>query len=369
MIRWRWMVARRLVFYGVLAIVASGCWSDDRRGGVFTEDQLARLREQFAPLVATPACTTDERCLVMRRFGQELFFDPRYSGTGDVACSTCHDPTTWYADGRRENAVSWGAGEWTRRNTISLVNSTLKPAGTFSWTGLSTASDVILSIAWPRAMLTDASTVGQRILADDRCRAAYEGVFGAPATNEQVGKDAVTALELYMTDLVSLDSPFDRFIAGDDGAMGEAAIRGFGIFVGKGMCIECHRGPQFSDGSFRVTGVPQRGAHAPTFDSGREGTGAFLTAPLRNITRTAPYMHDGSLASLEEVVEFYRWGGGVTDFPKDPLMEPLEITDVEAHDLIAFLTALEGTPLPDALTRAPDYVGCSLAPVQPGAVP
>jgi cytochrome c peroxidase len=116
--------------------------------------------------------------------------------------------------------------------------------------------------------------------------------------------------------------------------------------------MECHRGSLFSDFKPHVTGVEQRGEHAPVTDGGHAGTGAFVTPALRNVGETGPYMHDGSLETLADVIWFYRQGGAATGYvgTKDPLIQPLEITDDEARDLEAFLGTLTGTPIDPTLT-------------------
>jgi hypothetical protein len=147
-----------------------------------------------------------------------------------------------------------------------------------------------------------------------------------------------------MRRLISLDSPFDRFIRGDDTALDEAQTRGFALFVGRAMCAECHRGGMFTDYTPHVTGVPDD-------DPGYANTGAFFTPALRHVDKTGPYMHDGSLRTLAEVVDFYRWGGRASGYvgDKDPLMVPLDITDDDAKDLEAFLHALTGEDISEAL--------------------
>jgi cytochrome c peroxidase len=347
-------------YWWVCVLGLASCWSStELAGDSLTPEQLAALRTRFATPEVSDVCPLSSNtilpgnCPQAAELGHALFFDPSLSSTGKVSCATCHDPAHWYADGRTENAVSLGDSAWTKRNTISVVNLGLKPVGTFSWVGLPVPADVITQIALPKAMAATPQHVSDAIAQDPGHLAAYEALFGTR------GSDAVAvtylaslALEAYMRSLTSIDSPFDRFVAGDDGAMSQPAIRGFGVFVGRGMCIECHRGPLLSDGSFHVTGVPQEGAHAPLVDTGRDQTGMFLTAGLRNIEQTAPYMHDGSLATLAEVVDFYRWGGGISGYPKDRFMEPLEIDDRDASDLVAFLRSLTGSPI-DATLSAP----------------
>lgn len=334
----------------VFALLFAGCWTDD-----FSTTRDVALREQFA-LPAYDACLPSLRrdvCDAAASLGRALFFEPALSGTGAVACTTCHDPKGAFVDTRTENAVSFGTAKWTAHNTISVVNIGLKydfgDGAPFTWTGqcqdrpcLSPGA-VIQDIALPRAMASSPQIVGNLM------RTLYTGEYMAAFTDPMsddtvIQRNVLTALDAYMRRLVSVNAPFD-------GVLGPAAQRGFELFVGRAMCVECHRGPLFSDFRPHVTGVAQTGAHAPTTDFGIAGTGAFLTPPLRNVASTAPYMHDGSLRTLDEVVDFYRWGGATSGFvgTKDSLMQPLDIDDNDAHDLVAFLQALSGKPVDPSL--------------------
>lgn len=195
------------------------------------------------------------------------------------------------------------------------------------------------------------------------------------------------ALAAYLRKHVSRDAPFDRFVAGDAQAMSASARRGFKVFAGKGRCASCHSGPHFSDDRFHALGVPQTGAHVPAVDTGRFGDlppllasgfngagsysdapdagaaklaglaqdpsmlGQFRTKSLRGLTASAPYMHSGQLATLEDVVELYDDGGGdvVDGGVRDALLQPLHLTADEKADLVAFLHALDGAPVDAAL--------------------
>ncbi len=203
------------------------------------------------------------------------------------------------------------------------------------------------------------------------------------------------SLAAYMRLLVSRNSAFDRYVGGDLTAINAQAKRGLKLFVGKAACNACHSGPTFSDEKFHNTGVPQVGAHvlgAPDFDVGRFGgidvyrdwdfkaqgpysddrtvkrdsipvagqvdvklKGAFRTKGIRNAAMTAPYMHTGHIATLKEVVQFYNSGGGSKDFAgtKDPLMKPLNLTDAEVDDLVAFMQSLTGDKIPATLLQSP----------------
>lgn len=207
--------------------------------------------------------------------------------------------------------------------------------------------------------------------------------------------NAGKAIEAYERKLVSRNAPIDRYIGGDYTALSSAAKRGLRLFIGKAACVDCHSGRTFSDQKFHNTGVPQIGVNLPRVDNGRfddlsrtltntfngqgkysddipGGTaklagltvtddlkGQFRTSALRHIDNTGPYMHTGSLMTLEQVVQFYNWGGGTADFAgtKSAAMVPLLLTDEEQADLVAFLRSLTGEPPPVGLgkdTAIPD---------------
>jgi len=187
------------------------------------------------------------------------------------------------------------------------------------------------------------------------------------------------ALEAYVRKLVSRNAAFDRFVAGDEHALDESAKRGMQIFLGKGRCFSCHNGPLLADGLFHNLGVPQSGDHVPASDDGRykdippllaspfnsagafsddtttgrllgltnpppaSARGQFRTPSLRGVALTAPYMHSGQLATLQDVVAFYDAGGGVpVSGSRDAQLVPLHLEAAERADLVAFLTTLTG---------------------------
>jgi len=224
--------------------------------------------------------------------------------------------------------------------------------------------------------------------------------MGSWATMTAADQDAVNlayanfgkALAAYQRKLVSGPSPFDRYMAGEDSALSASAKRGARLFIGKAACVECHAGPTFSDEEFHVTGVEQVGEYVagpPGYDSGRFGaidvylawdfstagkfnddpsvdrsegvtsdsalTGAFRTKGLRNVAMTGPYMHTGHLETLRDVVVFYNEGGAASGFAgtKDPLMKPLNLSESEIDDIVAFLESLTGTSVPAELLVDP----------------
>jgi cytochrome c peroxidase len=197
------------------------------------------------------------------------------------------------------------------------------------------------------------------------------------------------AIAAYARLLVSRNAPFDRFVAGDPEAISLAAKRGLTLFIGKAGCIDCHHGPLLSDDDFHNLGVPQEGERVPEIDSGRydavsgllisdfSATGAysddvvtstqpvlvpedsmrgqFRTKSLRQVAMTAPYMHTGGFATLEDVIAFYNQGGGEAGFSgeKDELLGPLDLSEKERADLAAFLQTLTGEPVDPALLAPP----------------
>lgn len=197
------------------------------------------------------------------------------------------------------------------------------------------------------------------------------------------------AIEAYERKLVSRNAPIDRYIAGDSAAISPAAKRGLRLFIGKAACVDCHSGPTFSDQKFHNTGVPQIGVNLPRVDNGRfddlqatlsnvwngagkysddipagsaklagmmptdDLRGLFRTTALRHVDATGPYMHTGSLMTLEEVVRYYNAGGGVADYAgvKSAAMAPLLLSDAEQADLVAFLHTLTGEQPPPELGK------------------
>lgn len=200
------------------------------------------------------------------------------------------------------------------------------------------------------------------------------------------------SFEAYERLLVSRNAPFDRFVEGDDSAISASAKRGLKLFIGKAACVECHADPTFTDNKPHNTGVTQEAPNAPAMDQGHfvdadlmlknsyngasifsddqefgaeklshitvdeANTGAFRTKSLRHVEHTGPYMHNGSLDSLEAVVEFYDRGGDDSGFSgtKDPLLVPLNLSSTEREDVVTFLKTLTGDPVPEELTTKPE---------------
>jgi cytochrome c peroxidase len=248
--------------------------------------------------------------------GRQLFFDPRLSRGGSVSCSTCHRPDRAFSDGR---PLAVGvSGRVGRRNAPTLINRGYGRAFFWDARQRSLEQQVLMPIEDPNEM---GSTVAE-----------------ASARVGRTPEEVSHALASYVRSILSGNSRFDRFVNGDRTALSDGEQLGLTLFRGKGNCTACHVGPNFSDERTHNTGVAWRGRGLADEGSGR---GAFKTPTLREIARTAPYMHDGSLASLEEVIEFYDRGGNRNPH-LDEEIRPLRLTGDEQRTLLAFLRTLSG---------------------------
>jgi cytochrome c peroxidase len=274
--------------------------------------------------------------------GRALFFDPQLSADGTVSCASCHRPEFAFAD---DASVSPGVyGRLGTRNTPSALNAAY--GRHFLWDGRSTTLEdqVLLPIEHEAEMGSALSEVIVRLAADSGHRARFERAFGAAPSAERMSH----ALASYLRTLRSGNSAADRFRAGDTTALTAEARRGFRLFVGKAQCATCHGGAMMSDQGFHNTGVAWRNGRLA--DAGRAlvtgaaaDSGAFKTPSLRNVALTAPYMHDGSMQTLEEVLAFYG-RGGVPNPHLSPEIIPLRLSAGDRADLLAFLRSLTSSP-------------------------
>ncbi|HUQ07605.1 MAG TPA: cytochrome c peroxidase, partial [Kofleriaceae bacterium] len=285
---------------------------------------------------------------------------------GRISCASCHQPDAWFTDRRsKPNATSLGAA-WTGRNATSLVNAAYQRTYLMHGEFAELAPLLVVPLTKPPLLNTTKAALASTIRAS--YSAEYDGIFDPPAAladDEQIFVAASLAIEAYERRLVSGDSPFDQYLDRDFTAIDDAAKRGLELFIGPALCSECHNGPLLGDGEFRNTGVQQHrpGAsfqYVPSSDLGRgrqtgdaADDGKFRTPGLRNIAETGPYMHAGQIDSLAGVIDFYRWGGDDAGFSgeKHPMMLPLELTDDDLADLVAFLHTLTGAPIPMELRQ------------------
>ncbi len=254
--------------------------------------------------------------------GRRLFFDRRLSRDGTVSCATCHQPERAFSDGR---TIAVGVdGRVGRRNAPAIINRGYGRA--FFWDGRETTLEslVVRPIEDSNEMDSDVATAAERV----------------GLTPEELE----SALASFVRSILSGNSRFDHFVNGERDALTAAEQHGLQIFRGKGRCTACHFGATLTDERPHNTGVA-----APAFaDLGRfvvtgrdSDRGAFKTPTLRDVALSAPYMHDGSIATLEEVVDFYDKGGRASPY-LDPEIRPLHLSAEEKSALVAFLRALTG---------------------------
>jgi cytochrome c peroxidase len=278
--------------------------------------------------------------------GRRLFFDPALSRDRSLSCASCHRPELGLGDGRTL-AVGLG-GKTLRRHAPSLYN--LAYGARFFWDGRagSLEEQARLVLENPDEMGMPLDALVPRLRADVALvadfDAAYPGQGLAPAT-------VTGALSAFERSLVAREAPFDRWLAGEEGAMSAASLRGLDLFLGKANCVACHAGPNFTDGKFHNTGVPSddpgRLAVVRNIDFSMRpypffgNRGAFKTPSLRNAKLSPPYFHDGSEPTLEAVVRFYNRGGKGRDVEaKSPDVRPLGLSDADVKDLVEFLESL-----------------------------
>jgi cytochrome c peroxidase len=292
--------------------------------------------------------------LAKARLGRALFFDPILSLDRTVSCASCHDPDKAFATNDvRPPGVG---GERCDRNSPPLFNRAFGSSHFWDGRAGTLEQQVLMPIEHPHEMALPLDEAVARLAADEGFGPRFVSTFGSPPDREKLA----SALAEFVRRIVVADSPIDRFRSAR-GSLTALERTGLWVFESKGKCWRCHAGPNFSDERFHNTGigvkdsVAEAGRFAVTSDEADRG--AFKTPTLRMVAKTAPYMHDGSLATLEDVIRFYARGGNANPH-LDPKMQPIEFTEPEIAGLIAFLEALsrsgdpppppeeEGDPLP-----------------------
>jgi len=307
--------------------------------------------------------------------GRKLYFDKRLSVDNTVSCATCHDPKFAFTDGKK---VSEGVkGQKGARNAPTVLNAMFFEEQFWDGRAKTLEEQAKQPIINPIEMgMPDHDAVVKKLKGIPEYVDAFKKVFGGEITIDRIAQ-AIAAFE---RTLLTGNSPFDRFIAGDQNAISESAKRGWQLFQGKARCITCHEfnrsNPFFTDNKYHNIGVAMNqegfaelarkaellvkegkldqrkldelalnpayselGRFLVTFNP--KDIGAFKTPTLRNVELTAPYMHDGSEATLLDVIEFYNRGGNENPNLSGE-MRPLNLTDQEKQDLVEFLKSLTG---------------------------
>jgi cytochrome c peroxidase len=349
-------------------------------GTVFEPGPLAQpksLQQTGLPLDATRAAIPSDNPQTPEKIalGERLFFEPRLSADGTIACSTCHDSKRAFTDGR---PVSIGIkGSVGQRNAPTILNALYNK--TQFWDGRAQtleeqAAQPIINPSEMGQLSLDAAVAGIASIAEyDQ---AFRSIFGRPPN----GPDLLRAIASYERTQVSFDSPFDHFIAGDENAIDSSAKRGWELFNNRGRCNKCHALTEekrdvtnFTDNDFHNIGIGTI-RHDVVAPAGRaeqliksndataidqaaitsefSALGRFLitkkqadiasfkTPNLRNVLVTGPYFHDGSQLTLWDVMDHYNKGDGLQNPFLDEDIQPLALTEGDIDDLVAFLASL-----------------------------
>ena len=278
--------------------------------------------------------------------GRRLFNEKQLSRNGTVACSTCHDPKRNFTD---DKPLAEGVfGRIGARRVPAILNRGYGTA--FFWDGrIPTLEEQVLQpIINDKEMDMTLEEVVARLRKDEQYTAEFDSVFGHDITEQDVSH----ALAGYVRTILAGNSRYDRYLNGEGDALTELERRGLEIFRGKGNCTDCHLGPNLTDEKFRNTGIAWK--NGELVDLGRfqfteqaNDRGSFKTPTLRNVADRAPYMHDGSLATLRDVADYYNRGGNRNPWLDRELL-PLRLTDAEKEALVAFLHTLTG-PVRDGI--------------------
>lgn len=320
------MIGRlKLLAMASLSILGACAYSYDRGG----PELMASLRAP-RPVVVDPP--DNPRTPEKVALGRDLFNDPRLSGNGAQSCASCHQADRGFGDGQ---PLGRGAdGRALVRHTPTLWNIGFAARLFSDGRAASLEEQALMPITNGAEMGRHPGTSIDPIQADPDYRRRFARAFpDAPETSEL---NVAKALAAYQRTLVSPDTPYDRWARGDAAALSPAARRGFQLFVGRGGCAQCHSGPNFTDGRFHDVGLPDADLGRGAITGKRAHDHAFRTPGLREVSRTAPYMHDGSLPSLEAVVDHY--SDHVT--PRRTAPPARRLSPAEKADLVAFLLTL-----------------------------
>ncbi|MBI5905429.1 MAG: cytochrome-c peroxidase [Deltaproteobacteria bacterium] len=322
-----------------------------------------------APLPPPPSPAENPTSPAKAELGKKLFFDRRLSGDGTMACASCHDPESGYADGLAISLAYPTTKNW--RNSPSIVNAAYRTALFRDGRAASLEEQALFPMMSPFEMNRSLDYVEEVLKTVPEYVEAFRNLFGGEITRWRIAM-AIAAFE---RTIVSRDTPLDRHLRGEKDALTPRQRAGYELFVGKAGCAECHGGENLADGRFHNLGVPEdpkvmedprvlatarfvgKVSGFPEYrnmagDPGRylvtksrEDWKAFATPPLREVASTAPYMHNGALATLADVIDFYDRGGG-DDPKKSPLLKPLGLSKNEKETLKDFLAGALSGPVP-----------------------
>jgi cytochrome c peroxidase len=273
--------------------------------------------------------------------GKQLYFDKRLSRDDTVSCASCHDPKKGWSNG--EAFATGVRGQKGGRSAPTIINAAYFDLQFWDGRAKGLEGQALGPIQNPIETDMPLPEVVAKLNKIEGYQKQFQKVFGSDVNADGMAK-AIAAFE---RTVLSGAAPYDRFKGGDTQALSEPAQRGMKVFFNRGHCSACHVGPNFSDGAFHNIGI---GMDAEKPDIGREeqskqggDRGAFKTPTLREIARTAPYMHNGKFKTLEEVVDYYNQGGFANPTLDEEIF-PLKLTGEEKADLVIFLKEGLGSP-------------------------
>ncbi|MBI5894152.1 MAG: cytochrome-c peroxidase [Deltaproteobacteria bacterium] len=344
------------------------------------------------PLPSNPPIPTDNpsganvypsKMDAKQELGYLLFFDPKVSGDGSISCADCHDPKQGWGFADPISRGYPGTVHW--RNSQTAVNSGY--LNKIFWEGGTTSLEAQAPVAATGGVAGNGSPdmMESRVRFTPEYVRRFKDIFGVEWPNMDHVWDAIAAFERWLS---QPDTPFDKFMKGDKNALSVKAQKGMEIFKGKANCIQCHNGQMLTDEKFYDIGV----ADAPEFEENGiqqvtvryqfyskgsaedvyrthksdpgiyfkqkrlEDRGKFRTAPLRYLKYSAPYMHNGTLFTIDEVIEFYNKGGGVDRWGnKAKILKPLNLSKDEKEALKEFLLSTSGEEIKLPVPKVPDY--------------
>ena len=286
--------------------------------------------------------------------GKKLFFDPRLSGDGNMSCASCHSPLMGWSDGLT-------TGKGFKSIVLGRASPTIINTGYNSlqmWDGRKKTLEE--QAMGPMEASVEMNMDTQKLFKWLNGNEGYRALFQLAYPGKPIDADTLSkAIASFERTVVSNSSPFDEWTAGKKNAMTPSQVQGFALFIDpkKANCVACHAGPNFTDNSFHNVGLASFGKDNP--DMGRFGQrpvasmkGAFKTPTVREAARTAPYFHDGSAATLEELVDFYV-KGGVVKTNLSQSMKELQLTKEETAQLVSFIGALSSPSKPFFLPELP----------------
>lgn len=307
------------------------------------------LKAKYRRPAAVPAPKSNPLTQEKAELGRHLFFDTRLSSTRSVACASCHNPGFDWSDGLKRGVGVTGAP--LPRRTPTVLNAAWLSALMWDGRAATLEQQAALPITAEHEMGLPLDEAVARLKEID----GYAPLFEAAYPGKGISTETMLgALASFQRTLVSGESAFDRWIAGDETAISDAAKRGFLVFNGAGRCSKCHSGWRLTDDSFHDIGLESddvgRGQFAPP--SVLVMQHAFKTPSLRDLRFSGPYMHDGSMGSIDTVIDHYE-KGGKTRPSLSPEMKPVTLSGQERADLIAYLRTVVGPPLEVNAPRLP----------------